>query len=1171
MDGYNMNTSKSNMEFFDLASIDKYCILSNKLILADNIYYFGSYILDINGNRLRDIDLWAGDYKYDDNERKREIANREDYKNIYSIFTSKDKNPSSSITECIQKQYLKIQDQVLHLFCVSEKRCYEIISRKDEILMRKGINHELFDDYQSLLTDLGRKNESTIESTFDYHFNLIKKAQSPHIYFFPTILRLSGTIKVINVSTIISPSLLEDDNITNIQYGLEISTSCLMSDAANYFYKLAQDKAVKSAKAAIMSRNMSHNLGSHVMSYLKHNLGSVTTMMRDNVLQEIISCKLNNVLNLNEDIFADLNSAFKKNRIALPFLLGVGHFISYLQERQDFIATVATDFIPYNSTVNFKDYIYDELNPDKRFERHKELLSIYKIDNILLGYIARSEGLGRFTSPTKGEESKLCDIVLKFGSFDGNKDSSKVDLDRLRNFNVSLPGGIVGRQAVFSILENIIRNAAKHGNWKKSGKLELTIDYYTKDTINLAADDDQCEGCKSLQDVLNSFYKDAYDSDDLYFVTITDNTETDLSTLIKLRKILCEDYIESTSKGLMEMRISASWLRSIEEEDKCYNPYLAFKDDDKKIESDSFPKIDSNFFAPILYVRLQKPNEYHPSNLQFIICLPKPREIAFISEGKTNGGEANNKDSNWTKFAGIVQNHKWKYYIENETAHDFSNQANKSFDFILCETEDLYKKIRPISNAKTFYLSDAQLGQILNEINDSHSTLVIQEKQLILNKIYEYFYRTEEDEFIVIDDKIVFSKAEELFNNGKCCKILIQAENKKDRNVYEIVETLIYKNKNSNPEKVDNELYKGFPEGTYYRIGKIVVGNVAHIYSNYSYRTHHETKDQFDKFMSKPYAHRVKFVEGISGNNATDRLVRHNSLLPELSPLWFYTHLHSMKQKIAIIDERIFYRIYGIDEVNFLRGKAYSPQTGLSSDEYAVNNDLLNAKKYYIDNFPVIDKDRINMAEDMSVLQTVVSSDYSNCIRCDDVYTKGYSAYTYSQKNIMIFTIIPSDVAYGFEIVGIQFEDGAIQYDTHTFECKCVPIGTIIWKEGKEKPEIILYNYNIKYDFISIHQGLLDKIFESFEKKKNDKDIDIKEEIISQLYDKFSSYRSDEIIHEENNSAFYPGIIIHSGRSKPSNEVMPLRVPFIQYATLEHAIFDCKYTLVELLDNARYE
>ena len=196
----------------------------------------------------------------------------------------------------------------------------------------------------------------------------------------------------------------------------------LKSRRTDDFYIKQREEAIKSAKAAIMSRNMSHNLGSHVMSYLKQNLSSVRRMLNDKILYELVK---------NDKIASTITE-----NMEMPFLVGLGHFVSYLQERQDFIATIATDFIPYNSTVNFKDGIYDMLNPDKKFERHsKNKETVLQTDNILLGNIARSEGLGRPTSPTKifAEKSKsnenktiengiekLCDIVLKFRNFDGN-------------------------------------------------------------------------------------------------------------------------------------------------------------------------------------------------------------------------------------------------------------------------------------------------------------------------------------------------------------------------------------------------------------------------------------------------------------------------------------------------------------------------------------------------------------------------------------------------------------------------------------------------------------------------------------------------------------------------------------------------------------------------------
>ena len=52
---------------------------------------------------------------------------------------------------------------------------------------------------------------------------------------------------------------------------------------------------------------------------------------------------------------------------------------------------------------------------------------------------------------------------------------------------------------------------------------------------------------------------------------------------------------------------------------------------------------------------------------------------------------------------------------------------------------------------------------------------------------------------------------------------------------------------------------------------------------------------------------------------------------------------------------------------------------------------------------------------------------------------------------------------------------------------------------------------------------------------------------------------------------FVPGLIVHSGRSKPSQIDMPQLLPFIQYASIEHAVLDCKYSLIDLLESARYE
>lgn len=387
---------------------------------------------------------------------------------------------------------------------------------------------------------------------------------------------------------------------------------------ARYMFdtEIAQRKtAIASAKAAIMSRNMSHNLGSHVMAYLKQHLNSVQDMIRDNVLDSVLKSEedittLEGIKKWNDrcqSIIQEQNDGLSE--VALPFLVGSGKFISYLQERQDFIATIATNYVPYLSTVNFKDFIYDELNPDLRYIRHKDRIGLQP-DNILLGNIARSEGLARKTNPTLHKD--MSDIVLKYRHFDGKPvygedgkilsstlvpdiESKESDLKNMRDFMVQLPGGVVGRQAIFSIVENVIRNAAKHGKWGegKNKNLELTFDrYYLEDIEGEEIPQDYVpEGEETINDFLKRYYGHTLDRNDICIVTLTDNMSFEKNGtpkdkcehLASIRKAIIEPYIDNstvemlqTNKGIKEMRISAAWMRGIEDDVKI-NPLISHR------------------------------------------------------------------------------------------------------------------------------------------------------------------------------------------------------------------------------------------------------------------------------------------------------------------------------------------------------------------------------------------------------------------------------------------------------------------------------------------------------------------------------------------------------------------------------------------------------------------
>ena len=183
----------------------------------------------------------------------------------------------------------------------------------------------------------------------------------------------------------------------------------------------------KSAIGSIMSRNGSHNIGSHVLAALSHNVG---TMPDDRVLYQ------------------------------------------YIQHRMDYIATATTEFPFWRQPTMLVSNIIRE------FLRQKHLLD----------YISSSEGLhaynfqGHFAAneqensirihvrrveQRKGWETNGCidcgvivDFVVYPGVHGEENVAKKVDFEK--DLAIDVPGGTVGNHAFFTIIENVLRNAAKH-------------------------------------------------------------------------------------------------------------------------------------------------------------------------------------------------------------------------------------------------------------------------------------------------------------------------------------------------------------------------------------------------------------------------------------------------------------------------------------------------------------------------------------------------------------------------------------------------------------------------------------------------------------------------------------------------------------------------------------
>ena len=144
------------------------------------------------------------------------------------------------------------------------------------------------------------------------------------------------------------------------------------------FNRRQRTEAVKSAVTAIMSRNMSHNLGSHYLFYTKAYL---------------------------ENIAGSLGERG-------PAVRGVAKVLGYMQARMDYLATIVTNDKYPSGAVNFKSQIFDELTLDdfsrRNFSRYndrcKRTVNFLLANLVMSENITRPDILGRGLALSSGEQ-----------------------------------------------------------------------------------------------------------------------------------------------------------------------------------------------------------------------------------------------------------------------------------------------------------------------------------------------------------------------------------------------------------------------------------------------------------------------------------------------------------------------------------------------------------------------------------------------------------------------------------------------------------------------------------------------------------------------------------------------------------------------------------------------
>lgn len=346
----------------------------------------------------------------------------------------------------------------------------------------------------------------------------------------------------------------------------------------------------RSAIAAIMGRNMSHNIGSHVLWHLGRDIE-------------------------------------KEGKCPGQ----TAQFLKYLQQRMDFIAQITTSPVSWCQSLNFEQLI-------STFDNEQTVLK----DNIARSY---------------SEEIKL-----------------KLDFTGVGNdIEVDIPGGLVGAQALYSILENIIRNAAKHGDREKLENNELRLEIRLEEPNLKSSSSAKFEWAKK-------FYK----------LTLVDNLQTTQEDKQKLICSLSETMIDDEgsvkpgSWGMKEIKICASYLRRIGQHniDLYYDKWQAATDKQH---------------PPIVGVELEtKPHDSDSGFLAYSFYLLKTKMAAIVHwqsiESKKNkdkdlekerfrtvGIDLLDENEFFDEFDKVVLRHDFvvlpiEFYRENIKAHNRQNE-----------------------------------------------------------------------------------------------------------------------------------------------------------------------------------------------------------------------------------------------------------------------------------------------------------------------------------------------------------------------------------------------------------------------------------------------------------------------------------------------------------------
>ena len=400
--------------------------------------------------------------------------------------------------------------------------------------------------------------------------------------------------------------------------------------------------AVQTALAQVMARNLSHNIGSHVLvkavnaikkvffEYKQHDKQcnsakqipiEVSSLLKDiDSLFKEMKTKRSDCCPDHSNALTEISKHVKTDDECIQLIISL---LNYIKVRMDYIADITTSTPVMENTKSFRGDVMDGVLKNRLI-----------IDTI--------SGVDNFTYSIK---------IHNLTKIDGNEND---------DVQLSIPNDVLGHHAFYVILENLIRNTAKHGNCKEKIdkvnnvifeiRIEETDEYLNEENLKEEYQPNEFYAVsiviKQRNDILanKEIIKSNYEREHQDKTGKINNIEKTTSGAAWIafeqneiinRSILQKDIgqLRHGGWGILEMEASAAYLRKIPKEDieKGENDVQLF--DGNSFDNNTFHSVKGKINILRAYVaddETDKSKKY----LAYRFFVYKPKEILIVGSAK---------------------------------------------------------------------------------------------------------------------------------------------------------------------------------------------------------------------------------------------------------------------------------------------------------------------------------------------------------------------------------------------------------------------------------------------------------------------------------------------------------------------------------------------------------